>query len=292
MHQILSSAVFILVYGVSYGMVLFTVSVGLVVTMGLMKVANLAHGAFAAIGGYVALSLMNSYGIPLWASAIVATAAVAILSMPIERLFFVGLYTAPELDQVLLTIGLAFLTAASLNLLFGPDPMPGHLPNFLLADVNLGIRNVQAYRLALVVVGAILIIGLWLIFDRTGFGARIRAAVDNRGMAQAVGINVNILFTKAFVLGCALAAFGGAVGFAILPLEPQYVFKYLILILVIVSLSGFGNIKVSAQMSLLVGVVDTAGRFLFPSIGAFLVYFILIGLMIWRDQGPFATNER
>jgi branched-chain amino acid transport system permease protein len=290
--QLLSTVAFILIYGVSYGMVLFTVSVGLVVTMGLMRVANMAHGAFAAIGGYISITIANDYGVPLWASAVVGILGTGLLAIVIERLLFVGLYTAPELDQVLMTIGLAFLTVAGLNLVFGPNPIPSHLPAFLLANVNLGVRYVQAYRVALVGFGLALMIALWFIFDRTGFGARIRAAVDNRGMAQAVGINVNKLFTKAFVLGCALAALGGTVGVALLPLEPQYVFKYLVLLLVVVSLSGFGNIKASAQISLLVGVVDTAARYLFPSLGAFVVYFVLIGLMVWRDQGPFASGTR
>jgi branched-chain amino acid transport system permease protein len=282
--EVLSSLTFIILYGVSYGMVLFTISIGLVVTMGLMRVLNMAHGVFAAFGGYVTLTLIHQYSLSLGVALVVAIAVVTLLSLPMERLFFARLYMAPELDQVLLTVGLAFLGVAILNLLFGPDPIPAALPKMLAGDIDLGIRKFQVYRVVVIVVGAALMCALWLIFERTSFGALLRAAVDNRGMAEAVGINVNRLFTVAFALGCGLAAFGGAMGFVILPLEPMYPFKYLTIILIVVALTGFGNIKSSAWIAILVGIIDTAGRFLVPSVGAFLVYFVLIGMMMWRTH--------
>jgi branched-chain amino acid transport system permease protein len=282
--EVLSSLTFIILYGVSYGMVLFTISIGLVVTMGLMRVLNMAHGVFAAFGGYVTLTLIHQYSLSLGVALVVAIAVVTLLSLPMERLFFARLYMAPELDQVLLTVGLAFLGVAILNLLFGPDPIPAALPKMLSGDIDLGIRKFQVYRVVVIVVGAALMCALWLIFERTSFGALLRAAVDNRGMAEAVGINVNRLFTVAFALGCGLAAFGGAMGFVILPLEPMYPFKYLTIILIVVALTGFGNIKSSAWIAILVGIIDTAGRFLVPSVGAFLVYFVLIGMMMWRTH--------
>jgi branched-chain amino acid transport system permease protein len=282
--EVLSSLTFIILYGVSYGMVLFTISIGLVVTMGLMRVLNMAHGVFAAFGGYVTLTLIHQYSLSLGVALVVAIAVVTLLSLPMERLFFARLYMAPELDQVLLTVGLAFLGVAILNLLFGPDPIPAALPKMLAGDIDLGIRKFRVYRVVVIVVGAALMCALWLIFERTSFGALLRAAVDNRGMAEAVGINVNRLFTVAFALGCGLAAFGGAMGFVILPLEPMYPFKYLTIILIVVALTGFGNIKSSAWIAILVGIIDTAGRFLVPSVGAFLVYFVLIGMMMWRTH--------
>jgi branched-chain amino acid transport system permease protein len=280
--DVLSSLAFIVLYGVSYGMVLFTISIGLVVTMGLMRVLNMAHGVFAAFGGYVALTLMNQYAMSLWGALLIAIAVVAVFSVPIERLFYARLYTGSELDQVLLTVGLAFLGVAVLNLLFGPDPIPAALPQLLVGDVDLGIRKFQVYRVVVVVVGIVLMLALWIVFERTSFGAQLRAAVDNRGMAEAVGINVKRLFMATFALGCGLAALGGAMGFVILPLEPMYPFKYLTIILIVVALTGFGNIKSAAWVAILVGIVDTAGRFLVPSFGAFIVYFVLIGIMMWR----------
>src|SRR6185312_2104461 len=140
-----------------------------------------------AFGGYVALTLIHHYSLNFGLSLLVAIVTVTIVSIPIERLFFARLYEASELDQVLLTVGLAFLGVATLNLLFGPDPIPAALPKLLASDVDLGIRKFQVYRIVVVALGAGLMVALWLIFERTSFGARLRAAVDNRGMAEAIG---------------------------------------------------------------------------------------------------------
>jgi len=284
----MSAVFFVLVYGLSYGMVLFIISVGLAVTLGLMRVVNMAHGAFAAIGGYLALAWMTGWGVPFPLAVLLATAAVTLFSVPIERLIYTRLYGSGELDQVLLTIGLIFITIAGLNYFYGPNPMPSTLPSWLASNADLVVLQVQNYRIMLIVVGLALMLGLWLLFDRSGFGARLRAAVDNRSMAQAVGINVDRMFSTTFALGSGLAAFGGAVGYQILPLEPQYPFKYLALFLVIVTIAGLGNIRTTALMAMVVGVIDTGVRFAYPAAGAFVVYMILIAILLWRYRGAFA----
>ena len=284
MQDALSALSFIAVYGISYGVILFTISIGLVVTMGLMRVVNMAHGVFAAIGGYLTVTLMNSWGVSFWASIVIAVLATAAFSVIIERIFYVKIYGAPELDQVLMTIGLMFVGVAGLNLAFGPDIVPAHLPEVLNAKVTLGERSLQVYRIFIVVFGAALMLSLWYLFERTSFGARLRAAVDNRGMAEAVGINVRKLYSLAFALGSGLAAVGGAVGLAVLPLEPSYPFKYLVMILVVVSMSGLGNLKSSAWVSIVLGVIDTAARYLYPELGNFIIYIVLIGYMIVRGH--------
>lgn len=283
MRGLLSSVSFILLYGTSYGMVLFAVSIGLVITMGLMRVLNMAHGVFAAIGGYVALTAMNEFGLSLWVGVPLACLVSVAISIPIEKLFFVRLYTAPELDQVLMTIGLAFLGVASLNFVFGPNPLPSTLPPALDASVDLGIRTFQVYRIFVVAVGGLLMAALWIVFEWTDFGAKLRAAVDNRSMAEVIGVNVRRLFSIAFALGSGLAALGGAIGYVMLPVEPLYALKYLAIILIVVALTGFGNIKQSALVAILVGIVDTAGRFLVPSVGGFVLYIFLIVIMTWRN---------
>jgi branched-chain amino acid transport system permease protein len=289
LQQFLSGATFIALYGISYGVVLFTISIGLVLTLGLMRVVNLAHLAFAALGGYLAISLTNNYELSFAVSVPAAVIAVAIFSIVVERVFYVHLYQAGELNQVLMTIGLIFLSVATINMLFGPDVLPARLPPALAKTVELQGYPIQMYRLFVTVIGAILLFSLWIIFDWTSFGARLRAAVDNATMAQAIGIDVKRLFSMAFALGSGLAALGGAVGYAILPLEPMYPFKYLSLVLVVVVLSGFGNIKASAGVAIFVGVVDTACRFLFPASAAFVIYSLLIGLVLWRDRGLLAS---
>jgi branched-chain amino acid transport system permease protein len=271
--------------------VLALIAIGLVVTMGLMRVTNLAHGAFAAIGGYVSTGLMTKAGVPFPLAIIIASLAVAAFSVVIERAFFVYLYTATELEQVLLTIGLDFIVIAALTFVYGPNIYSTPLPSYLSANIDLGVRTIEIYRLAVVAVSLVVIGGLWYMFDRTTLGARLRAAVDNRTMAQSMGINVPVLFSLTFALGSGLAAFGGALGAPMLPLEPLYPFKYLILVLVVVALSGFGNVKSVVGVAIVVGVVETAGRLFFPGLGAFLIYLLLIVLMIWRRDGLFSTGK-
>ena len=287
----MSVLAFILLYGASYGLVLCLISIGLVVTMGLMRVVNLAHGAFAAMGGYVAVALMNHAGLAFPLAILVAVAGVALFSIVIERAVFIHLYGASELEQVLMTIGINFIAVAALTLLFGTNVYPIRLPPWLAGSVDLGFRSFEVYRLLTTAVCVAVIAGLWLAFERTDLGARLRAAVDNRGMAQATGINVPRLFTLTFAVGSGLAALGGAIGAPMLPLEPLYPFKYLVLVLVVVALSGFGNVRAAVGVAVFVGIVDTAGRYFLPELGAFAIYILLIALMIWRRQGLFAMRR-
>jgi branched-chain amino acid transport system permease protein len=288
----MSTLAFILLYGVSYGLLLCIISVGLAVTMGLMRVVNLAHGAFAAIGGYLAIGLLTPLGVPFGLAIVLAVAAVAAFSVLIERLFYVHLYGASELDQVLLTVGINFIVVAGLTLAFGPNVLPIRLPLSLAGSVDLGFRPFETYRLVVLGVGVVVVGALWLAFERTALGARLRAAVDNRSMTQAIGIDVPRLFSIAFALGSALAALGGALGAPLLPLEPLYPFKYLVLVLVIVALSGFGNIRATLLVAVFVGIVDTASRYFLPDSGSFTLYVLLIILIVWRPDGLLARRVR
>lgn len=284
MQETASAASFVAIYGLSYGVVLFLISIGLVLTMGLMRIVNMAHGVFASLGGYFAAWLMSTHGFGFAAACIAAILCMAAAGAVVERVLFKRLYGATELEQALFTIGFAFVGIALSNLLFGPDIVQARLPPQLSANVAFLDRSVQVYRLFLIGFGAAIMVLLWLTLDRTAFGARLRAAVDNRGMAEAVGINVRRLFTLAFALGCGLAALGSTVGIAILPLEPLYPLKYLILILMIVAMSGSGNVKLAAGVSLALGVVDTAGRYFEPEAGSFLIYAVLVVYLSLRGK--------
>jgi branched-chain amino acid transport system permease protein len=272
-------------YGASYGLLLCIISIGLVVTMGLMRVVNLAHGAFAAIGGYLAMGLLIPLGVPFGVAIAIAVLAVAAVSIAVERVLYVHLYGASELDQVLLTVGINFIVVAGLTLAFGPNVLPARLPPSLATSVDLGFRSFETYRLVVLAVGIVVVGALWLAIERTSLGAQLRAAVDNRSMAQSIGIDVPRLFSIAFAVGSALAALGGALGAPLLPLEPLYPFKYLVLVLVIVALSGFGNVKATVFVAMFVGIVDTAARYFLPDSGAFTIYVLLIVLIVWRPEG-------
>ncbi|WP_439590081.1 branched-chain amino acid ABC transporter permease [Hydrogenophaga sp.] len=287
----MSTVAFILLYGLSYGLVLCLIALGLVITMGLMHVINLGHGAFAAMGGYLAISLMQQQGWPYALAVPAAVMAVAAFGVLAERLLYVRLYKRSHLDQVLVTIGFNFVVIAIITMLFGPNIVRMELPAYLRGNIDLGIREFELYRVVASGICIVIIGALWWVFERTSTGARLRAAVDNRGMAQAMGMNVPLLFAATFALGCGLAALGGILAAPMLPMEPMWPMKYLVLMLVIVALAGHGQVTASVAVAIIVGVVETAGRYLFPQFGAFFIYLLLIGLMVWRPNGLLVRRQ-
>jgi branched-chain amino acid transport system permease protein len=287
MSEIFAAAVSILFHGFAFAMVLYLVSVGLSVTMGLMGFINLAHGVFAAFGGYIATSLMSSKGVPFVPAVAGGVIAAVIVSVPLERVLFRRLYGTDELDQVLLTIGLAFMSVAAAKFIWGPLAQPFHPPPWLSGQIELGFRDFPTYRTFLIGAGAVLMTGLWLGLERTQFGAQIRAAVDNRRMAQSVGINTSSLFTWTFALGSGLAALGGALGAEILAIEPAYALNYLVDFLIVVSVGGLGSITGPFLAALLLGVADTAFKYLLPEFGAFFIYALTLVILLWRPHGLF-----
>lgn len=283
----LSKVAFIAVYGTSYGMILFTISVGLAVTMGVMRVVNLAHGAFAATGAYLAVEFMNNNSVPMPVAILMAIAAVVVISIPVERYLYRRIYFRSELDQVVLTVGVVFICIAALTVIYGTDPISGTLPAWLAANLDLSFVEVQTYRLVVTAVGFATIVGLWLLLNRTRFGTELRASVDNRTMAQAVGINVLRVLSQAFALGAGLAALGGAIGFSLIPPEPTYAFKYIVIIFFVVGLAGEGRIMECAVVAITIGLVDTAARLLVPEMGSYVVYILAVALMVYRSMGVY-----
>jgi branched-chain amino acid transport system permease protein len=228
--------------GLAAGMVLFIVSVGLSVTMGLMGFVNLAHGAFAMLGGYVIVLTMNKWGLGFVLALVIGFFSIAAVSIVFERLFYSRLYKAAELDQVLFTIGLVFVAISSVTLLVGPENQPLFIPRELQGQLNLGLLYYRTYSIFLIVAGIVIVLTLWLGFERTRFGAQIRAAVDNRRMAESLGINIDRLFTITFAFGSGMAALGGGLGAEFLGLDPQYPLKYLVFFLIVVAVGGPGRI--------------------------------------------------
>jgi branched-chain amino acid transport system permease protein len=287
MSETLRAVVSIAFHGLAYAMVLYLISVGLSVTMGLMGFVNLAHGVFATAGGYVMTRLMNAYGVPFPLAVAAAVLVVAAGSVPLEQLLYRRLYGADELRQVLMSIGLVFMTAATTKYLWGPLAQPMSPPAYLAGQIDFGFDAFPTYRCFLIVSGALVVTGLWLGLERTRFGARIRAAVDNRRMAQSVGINTGLLFLSTFALGSGLAALGGALGADILAIDPSYAQEHLIYFLIVVAVGGLGSIKGPFFAALLLGVADTGFKYLAPAFGAFFIYAITLALLLWRPNGLF-----
>ena len=283
----LSAALSVMLHGIAFAMVLYLISVGLSVTMGMMGFVNLAHGVFAMAGGYVMTSLMNHYAVPLPAALAAATAAVALASLSVEQLLYRRLYGGDELDQVLLTMGLVFMSGAAAQYLCGALQQPLRLPAALNRGVRLGFGELPAYDMLLIVCGAGLVTALWVGVERSRFGAKIRAAVDNLRMAQSVGIDTSRLFSVTFALGSGLAALGGGLGASLITIAPGYAIDNLVYFLIVVAIGGLGNIRGPFLAALLVGITDSACKYLIPQFGAFFIYAMTMAILLWRPRGLF-----
>ena len=276
--------------GIASGMLLFLISVGLSVTLGLMRFVNLAHGAFAMLGGYVCVTLLNRFGVPFLAALPLVMACVALVGIVLERALYRRLYAATALDQVLFSIGLMLMAIAAAHYVFGDQQQPLVLPRFLHGQINLPGLDLGIYRLFLVAVGLTIAVGLEAMVWRTHFGAQLRAAVDNPRAARGIGINVDRVFTLAFALGSALAGLGGALGVEVLGLDPGFPVKYIVYFLIVVAVGGSGSIKGSLVASLILGVADVAGKYYLPQVGAFVIYAVMVAMLILRPQGLFGQR--
>lgn len=275
----------ILVDGLAYGMILFMISVGLSVTMGLMRVVNLAHGGFALIGGVLTHWMGSDLGLPFFAAAGLGILGTVLIAMPLERVIYRRIYGFGELPQVLATIGLTFLMIATVNAWQGSTLLPIDLPAGLRGSVDLGFRQLTLHRIMVIVIGALVILSLWLLLDRTRFGIRLRAAVDNRDTASAHGIDTSRIYMLTFALGAGLAALGGILGAELLPIDAYYPLRYMVLFLIVVALGGMGSIFGSFLAALGIGMVETASRYLVPDLATILFFAIVILFLAARPQG-------
>jgi branched-chain amino acid transport system permease protein len=271
--------------GLAYGMLLFLFSIGLSITLGLMRFINLAHGAFAMCGGYVATSLLNDAGVPFLATLPLAFLITGAIGFVLERGIIRFMYREAALQQVLFSIGLAFAAGAVATIVFGPQQQPITLPAFLSTRVDTLSVPIGSYRIFLILVGAIAAVLMIALFNHTLFGARIRAAVDNRRAAEGIGIKVDRLFAVTFALGAAMAGLGGALAVDFLGLDPTFPFKYLAIVLMIVVLGGAGSIAGSLAAAIFLGVVDALFKYFVPEVGPFVIYGFLVLILIVLPQG-------
>jgi branched-chain amino acid transport system permease protein len=276
--------------GIAYGMLLFLLSVGLSVTLGMMNFVNLAHCAFAMVGGYVTVTLMNGFGWPFLWTLPMAFLAAAAASIAFERVLYRPLYRASELDQVLLTIGIAFVSVAVAAWFFGTVQQPIQMPPYLRGSVSAFGISFGVYRLFLVAVALAIALVLIVTLEFTRFGATVRASVDNQRMARGLGIDVDSTFAVTFALGSGLAGLGGALAIEIVGLDPSFAFTYLVYVLIVVAVGGLGSIGGSLIAAALIGISDVAGKYYVPETGAFLIYLVMIVVLMWRPAGLFARR--
>jgi len=276
--------------GFAYGMLLFLLGVGLSVTLGMMNFINLAHCSFAMLGGYVTVLLMRQYGWPFFATLPAAFVAAAVLSVLLERTLYRRLYRASDLDQVLLTIGIVFVSVAVAAYLFGTVQQPVQLPPALRSSFDILGIHVGVYRLILIGIALAITVLVAAGLEFTRFGAQVRAAVDNERMARGLCINVERVFAVTFALGSGLAGLCGALAIEIVGLDPNFAFTFLIYVLIVVSVGGLGSIAGSFAAAAVLGISDVAGKYYVPQLGAFLIYLIMIGLLMLRPNGLFGRR--
>ena len=273
--------------GVAYGMVLFILACGLAVTLGLMNLINLAHGAFAMAGGYVAAALVNRMGLSFFAALPLAAAATAALGALLERTLYVHVYARSHLDQVLFSIGLVFMAVAAVDYTVGSQQQFVELPAILRQRFEVLGVSVGAYRLLIIAVCGAVALAIHLVLSRTRFGSQLRAAVDDPRVARGLGINVGLVFAVTFAAGSGLAGLGGALGAEILGLDPSFPLKFMIYFLVVVAVGGTVGIAGSFLASLLLGIADVAGKYYVPALGAFVIYAVMVAVLVFRPQGLF-----
>jgi branched-chain amino acid transport system permease protein len=287
MSEIVSAFISVAFHGLTLAMVLYLISVGLSVTMGLMGFVNLAHGAFAMAGGYIMTSLMNHWGVAFPLALLAAIAVTVAISLVLERLLYRRLYGGSDLDQVLLTMGLIFMSVGAATFIWGPLAQPMQPPELLRGQIDVFGRALPAYRTFLILCGAIIVTVLWIALERTRFGARLRAAVDNLRMAETLGINTSRLFASAFALGSGLAALGGGLGAEMLAIAPGYALDNLVYFLIVVAVGGLGSIRGPFLAALVVGAADTGLKYFAPELGAFFIYALTMAILLRYPRGIF-----
>jgi branched-chain amino acid transport system permease protein len=285
----------ILFDGIAYGMLLFVLAVGLAVTLGLMNFINLAHGAFAMLGGYATVLLMQRAGVPFLVCLPIAFALAALLGAVLERTLYRPLYRRPHLDQVLFSIGLVFMAIAAVDYFIGSTQQIVQLPDWLKGRTEVGSGawrlGMGHYRLFIIAVCAALTVVLQYVLSQTRFGSRLRASVDDQRVAAGLGINVNTVFLSTFAFGSGLAGLGGALGSEVLGLDPGFPLKYMIYFLIVVAVGGTSSITGPLLAALLLGIADVAGKYYIPKLGAFIVYSVMIVILVWRPQGLFTRQQ-
>ncbi len=277
--------------GVAYGALLFLLAIGLSITLGIMNFVNLAHGAFAMLGGYVAVIMLNRWGVPFLYCLPAAFIAAALAGVILERTLYARLYDGSPLDQMLFTIGIVFASMATASYFMGAQHQIVQMPSFLHGQFHIFTGfDVSVYRLFLMgFCGAITLL-LHLALMRTRFGSRLRAAVDNGRTARGLGINVSRLFAISFGVGSGLAGLAGALGIEILDVDPVFPIKFLIYFMIVVAMGGTGTVGGPLAAALILGIFDVAGKYYISQVGAFIIYAVMVAMLIWRPYGIFGRK--
>ena len=274
-----------LLNSLSYGFLLFIITCGISIVFGILGVLNLAHGSIYLLGSYIGYSVIMKAGMPFWVAILAVPLIIAALGFLIEIVILRPTYKLGHLSQVLLTFGLVYIFHDLFTMIWGKDVLSVNPPEALSSSIEMLGFTFPAYRLALIGIGAIIVLFLWYVQEKTKWGAVVRAGLSDKEMAGALGINIHLVFTLVFVFGSLLAGLGGVLGAPILGTYPGMEFSILILSLVVLVVGGLGSVSGTFMASLLVGFVETFSRYLVPELSLIITFALMAVVLVVRPQG-------
>lgn len=268
--------------GITFGMLLFLLAAGLVLMLGVMRIINLAHGSFYMLAGFIGIAVAAKTG-NFALGALAGMGAIGILGLGMERFFLRRL--PGHLEQILFTLGCVYIFADLARGIWGGHPQLLSPPAILEGSVLIGDYQFPVYRLAIIFFGLVIAIGLWLLLEKTRFGAIIRAGVDDKEMVAGIGINIKLVFTGVFTFGALLAGLAGVIGAPILTVNLGLDWAILTLALVVMVVGGLRTLQGALLGSLLIGLVDSVGTFFFPELAMFLIFGVMALILAFRPYG-------
>jgi branched-chain amino acid transport system permease protein len=275
--------------GIAYGSLLFVLATGFTIALGLMRVVNIAHGAFYMLGVYIGLTVMERTGNFILAAA-GAAVVVMLIAAVLNEAFLKRLSNQP-LRQVLFTFGVTLVIAESIRHIWGGYPKLMATPDFLRGTLGSGTFTIPVYRAFVIGVALALGLGLWIMMTRTRVGAIVRACIDDQEIAGAIGIDVQRVFTLMFGFAGLLAGFGGAIGAPFIGAYQGVQFDILTLTLVVVVIGGLGSIPGALLGSILIGVINSVGIAVIPQLAYFLLFGPMIIVLTFRPMGLLGRRE-
>lgn len=273
-----------LLNGVSYGMVLFLIASGMSIVMGVMGITNLAHGAIYMVGAYVGWTIAIQFGLDFWLAALAGGIAGGFIGLFMERVFLRHLYKQVN-EQVLLTYGFVYILTNICIWVWGGRYRLQFTASYLNKSIDLGTFSFPLTRIVITVLGLIIAVGLWYLQDKTKIGAIVRAGMDDKEIIRGLGINLDVVATFVFLLASFIAGFAGVIGAQLLSTYPGLGLDVLLLALAVIIVGGIGSIQGSLLGGLLIGVIDTFGKALFPGLAMFTIYLAMVLILLVKPSG-------
>ena len=284
----MDSLVLNLLNAIAFSLILFVMASGLSLVFGTMGVLNLAHGAIYMVGAYCGFTMASMFG-DFYMGLAGAALGAGVLGLVLERAFLRQLYKRQN-DQVLLTLGFVYMAGNLVEWIWGPLAKMGTIPSQLSGFIGVGEATFPAYRIAVIGIGIVIAVGLWLLLERTPTGSIIRAGMENKEIVASLGINYELTCTGLFVAGAALAGFGGFVGMPIVGVNPNTSLDILLYGLIVVVVGGVGSVEGTLVGSLIIGFIDTFGKAYLPDFSMFFMYLALLVILVVKPSGLLARR--